>query len=231
MGSLHHFNVRALARQHRLTRFIETGTAHGDGLMTAHHRGFDVFHRLDSIEAHEPTFQAACDRFAGCPSVHLHHGPSAEVLRELLLYPFSSLQASEPCFFWLDAHFPGADVGAADYAAEADPALRLPLQGELDAIAAAPAIAARSVILIDDLRIYTGQAWPHARCHLADPPEEWRFGGEPVTDSPAWIFPGAPTPFTESPTLDLTAFQSTHTLEIWHWHEGYLLLLPKNEAS
>lgn len=225
MGSLHHFNVRALARLHRLSRFIETGTAHGDGLAHAYQRG--GFDRLDSIEAHEPTFQAARARFADCLPITIHHGPSAEVLRQLLLSPSPSLPVSEPCFFWLDAHFPGADVGAADYAAEADPALRLPLQGELDAIAAAPAIAARSVILIDDLRIYTGQAWPHARCHLADPPEAWRFGGEPVTDSPAWTFPGAPAPDTESSALDLTAFQSTHTLEIWHWHEGYLLLLPK----
>lgn len=223
MGSLHHFNVPHLAREHGLTHFIETGTAHGHGLAHALHLG--CFDRLDSVEAHQPTFLAALERFQDAPSAMVWYGDSPETLAAILA------STPGPTFFWLDAHFPGADVGAAAYDAEPTPAVRLPLQAEVDAIAAAGApTAAHSILLIDDLRIYTGQPWEHAHCTPGLIPSPWRWGGLEVPENPAddatWAFPGAPAPGSTSPTLDLTAFESTHRLEVWHWHEGYLLLVP-----
>ncbi len=224
MGSLHHFNIAHLARQHGCRRFIETGTAHGHGL--AHAAALGCFDRLDSIEAHAPTYEAVQARFAGQPGIHVHHGHSPEVLPRLLT---PSLQDSTTpighVFFWLDAHFPGADTGPAVYDAEPDPVRRWPLQAELDAITAAPDVAARSVLLLDDLRIYTGQAWRHDHCRRAPNPAAWLF--EPVTGRQD--FPGA-DPALRPPALDLRAFHATHTLEIWHWHEGYVLLSPNDLA-
>jgi len=214
MGCLHHFHVAHLARQHGCRRFIETGTAHGHGL--AHAAALGCFERLDSIEGYAPAYEAVLPRFHGQPGIHLHHGHSPEVLHALCAQP------PAPCFFWLDAHFPGADTGHAAYDAEPDPARRWPLQAELDAIAAVPEVAARSVLLLDDLRIYTGQAWPHPRCRRADPPAEWLLTR---ADEATPDFPGA-DPTLSPPPLDLRAFQATHTLELWHWHEGYALLVP-----
>lgn len=221
MGALHHFNIRHLAPKHGCRRFIETGTAHGHGLDYA--RRQNRFDRLDSIECHAPTAGLARERFAAYPHVHIHHGDSPAVLRDLL-----ALAAAEPVFFWLDAHFPGADIGAAGFDAEPDPAKRWPLQGELDAIAAVPDIARPAVILIDDLRIYTGQGWDYQRCRLAPAPDL----SLPLAEGPniplSPSFPGD-TP-GDRPALDLTAFASTHHAEVWHWHEGYVLLLPNAPA-
>jgi len=219
MGSLHHFNVHHLARQHGLRHFIETGTAHGHGL--AHAYALGCFDQLDSIEIHAATAAAATARFRDCPDIQIHTGDSPTVLAAIL---------TQPCFFWLDAHFPGADVGQSDYLDTQDPALRWPLQGELDAIAGVPAVAAKSVILIDDLRIYTGLLWQPGRCVRA-PDLDMR---KPITldlEAPGALnFPGADPHFLPPP-LDLIAFAATHTAEVWHWHEGYLLLVPNTKVS
>ena len=222
MGALHHFNVRHLARQHGCRWFIETGTAHGDGIAHAH--GLGCFERLDSIEAHPATAEAAKARFADCPDIHIHAGDSPETLRALLSQS-QSLKVSQSCFFWLDAHFPGADVGHAAYDAEPDPAKRWPLQGELDAIASVPEIAASAVILIDDLRIYTGMAWAWERCVRApdlDLTAPVQPSANPDTLKP---YLGRDPSLTPTP-LNLSAFAATHHAEVWHWHEGYVLLVP-----
>lgn len=226
MGLLSCFNLPSLALQHGCWRWLETGTAAGEGV--AHALRVGVFRELHSIEAHEATHAAACRRFAQLTgnreprteNIHLHLGHTPDVLARLL-----PTWAPGPTFFWLDAHFPGADVGAADYTAEPDPARRWPLQGELDALAASPEIAREAVILIDDLRIYTGQAWNYAHCRA----------GALDLRRPLGEIPGASHQFPGgseiAPPLNLSAFAESHTPEVWHWMEGYLLLVPNTDSQ
>jgi hypothetical protein len=215
MGCLPCFNVLALAERFGCRWFMETGTARGDGL--AHVLSLPCFTQCLSVECHTPTARAAKARFAPMPRATIFEGDSPIVLRMILRDPEDWMRA--PCFFWLDAHFPGADLGAAAFDAESDPARRWPLQGELDAISGAG--RTRDLILIDDLRIYTGQGWNYAECVHASikdlaQPIGWGAVGEPVpreNDIPA--------------PLNLSAFAATHIADAFMWMEGYVLLTPK----
>ena len=107
-----------------------------------------------------------------------------------------------PALFWLDAHYPGADVGLAGYADEADASLRLPLREELEQIARHR--AGRDVILIDDLRIYETGDWDDGPL----PPDA----------------PGNPTPGGADWMRAL--FAGTHRAVTVNRDQGYLMLLP-----
>ncbi len=217
MGRLDCFNLRALAHDHGLRWFIETGTAHGHGL--AHAIDQVCFQGHDSIECHAATAAQARERFAMVPLVSIHEGSSPEVLSDML-----SVKDLGPALCWLDAHFPGADVGAAGYDAEPDPARRWPLQGELDAIAKSGRRG--DVILVDDLRIYTGQTWPYERCVLAPEIDLQRPLGIPANRARDKASFKGERRYGPRP-LDLSAFAGTHTAEVWLWMEGYLILKPK----
>lgn len=216
MGRLDCFNVRALAHEYGLTWFVETGTAHGEGLRHAIQQS--CFHGHDSIECHAETYTAAQKQFAQVPLVQVHHGHSPDVLGDMLRF-----KDVGPALFWLDAHFPGADVGAAGYDAESNLARRWPLQGELDAIAASGRRG--DVILIDDLRIYTGQTWSYERCTLGPDIDLQQSLGIPSNRARERSFKGECR--YGPPPLHLAAFENTHTVEVWLWMEGYLILKPK----
>lgn len=156
MGTLAHFNLAGVRVLHGLRSFVETGTAQGEGVEIARLAGFDPIH---SIEIVPQLAQAARFRFAGHKQVNIWEGSSLHCLPMIL----GELPA-EPCLFWLDAHFPGAHHGA-DYAAEKDLVVRLPLDEEVRMIRAARP-EAKDVLLIDDARIY--QPGPYSGGDLSD---------------------------------------------------------------
>jgi hypothetical protein len=158
MGTLAHFNLAGVRSLHGLRSFVETGTAAGDGVEQARQAGFDPVH---SIEIVPELAQAARFRFAGHKQVNIWDGSSLHCLPMIL----RGLPA-EPCLFWLDAHFPGAHHGA-DYSAESDASVRLPLDDEVRMIRAARPLVL-DVLLIDDARIY--QPGPYGS---GDLPPEW----------------------------------------------------------
>ena len=149
MGSLAQFNVAGIRVLHNVRSFVETGTAQGEGVEQARLAGFDPIH---SIEVVPEIAQAARARFKSHPQIQIWEGASTYCLPLILkeLPP-------EPCMFWLDAHFPGAHHGA-DYSAESDVAVRLPLDEEVRMIRTARPNA-RDVLLIDDARIYVPGAY------------------------------------------------------------------------
>ena len=158
MGSLAHFNLAGIRVLHGLKSFVETGTAQGEGVEQARLAGFNPIH---SIEVVPEIVMAARARFRGQDQIEIWEGSSTYCLPMILndLPP-------EPCLFWLDAHFPGAHHGA-DYNAEADVAVRLPLDEEINLIRKARPDA-RDVLLIDDARIYLPGPYSGG-----DLPEDW----------------------------------------------------------
>lgn len=144
MGTLSRFNLANIRVLHGVRSFVETGTAQGEGVEQARLAGFSQIH---SIEIVPSIAQAARARFEGQKSIQIWEGKSTFCLPMILkeLPP-------EPALFWLDAHFPGAHHGA-DYSAEQDAGVRLPLDDEIRMIRAARPTA-KDVLIIDDARIY-----------------------------------------------------------------------------
>jgi hypothetical protein len=115
--------------------FIETGTFAG-GMIDAVRSHFD---RIISIELDPGWHARAVARFRGDPRVTLLCGDSGQLLPHVLA------ALDEPALFWLDAHYSGP--------ATARGAVDSPIVGELEAIRAH---GIRHVVLVDDLRDFTG---------------------------------------------------------------------------
>jgi len=126
--------------------FVETGTGQGDTLAAVR----PLFSEIHTIERDESLHAAAARRFSGDTAVHVHRGDSGRVLPEIV--PRLGARA---VFYWLDAHATGeARVDGAE----------CPLVEELAAIST---LSERSVILIDDARLFLAPPPPPRR------PETW----------------------------------------------------------
>lgn len=160
MGNLAHFDLQQIRETHGLKSFVETGTGDGNGVVKALLAGYEVIH---SIEIDTELASLLKLRFRKNPVVTIHEGDSRELLegivRQLPL---------EPALFWLDAHFPGAELGIQGYGAEPDPEKRFPLKREVETILNIRRGIA-DVILIDDARIY--QDGPY---RLGNIPSDWK---------------------------------------------------------
>jgi hypothetical protein len=110
-----------------LTTFIETGTAIGEGILSALCANFkDII----TIEAYEPSYNIAYDRWKHRSDVKIYFGSSEDHLENILnLIDYK-------CFFWLDAHFHDSS----------------PTYSELEMIKAHP--IKNHTILIDDISLY-----------------------------------------------------------------------------
>lgn len=197
MGTLARFNLAAIRELRGLASFVETGTGDGAGVAQALQAGFGQIHSLEYVEA---LALSAATRFEKHSEVLIHQGDSGKLLPQVL----RQLPAG-PAFFWLDAHFPGADYGMADYETEADAAVRLPLMREIELIAAWRT-RKRDVILIDDARIY--QPGPYAAGNLVD---DW----PPLRG------------VERSLEFVRRAFGDTHGIVVDHADQGYVMVFPK----
>ncbi len=104
--------------------------------------------------------------------------------------------------FWLDAHFPGVDLGFASYDAEVNLDTRLPLERELDVIHRVRG-GFQDVILIDDLRIYEKGPFEHGNMDRVGQGDVAKYGLE----------------FLEK-------FRKRYTIEKIYRDEGYIVLSP-----
>jgi len=129
--------VREYAERFSLHIFVETGTFLGD-MVYANRNTFD---RLYSIELDRQLYERAKRRFSRFKHIHILLGDSAKILRTVLA------NVQQPCLLWLDAHaMVGGVVGK-----------RItPVAQELHCILEQP--AKDHVILIDDARLFVGQA-------------------------------------------------------------------------
>ena len=150
-------NIGPLVSAYKPTVFFETGTGAGNGLKAALKYPFK---RLISVEIMDKEVEILRKEFEHEPRVELHCGTSLEVMEQEL----PKLDSEECIFFWLDAHYPGADLHIADcarfpgvncdrYDNDFDDSLRLPLHHELSLIKKYRS-GKRDIIMADDLSIY-----------------------------------------------------------------------------
>ena len=195
MGFLRRFDLARYREFYSLGALFETGTFRGGGVEAALEAGFE---RVYSIEIIVELFHLNRERFHGDDRIHLLHGQSAAQLDRVL----PSIDAN--IFFWLDAHYPGADHGLREYDDEPDEALRCPLESELEVIRKHRS-GRPDVLLLDDLRMY----------------EPGTYEGGPLPDN---IRPAAGG-------IDFVyrLFGETHHVVKLTYDEGYILLLPIDE--
>ena len=123
--------LRAVAKEHGLRVFVETGTYMGETAWALRQE----LDRIETIELEPTLARLARIRFKRVSNVHVHEGDSAAVLPKILE------ALNEPALFWLDAH-PSTDRTARD--------APIPLQAELAAIGRHP--VGGHVVLVDDLQ-------------------------------------------------------------------------------
>jgi hypothetical protein len=147
MGSIARFELSKIKEQFELDFFIESGTLKGDGVEIAYNAGF---RNIISIEIEEDLVLKARDRFKNYDgNITIIHGDSSILMGDIL----SKLQGN--ALFWLDAHFPGADIEKRPYRECLNYSYdtRLPLETELTIINDRQQTF-EDVIIADDLWVY-----------------------------------------------------------------------------
>ena len=130
-------DVKDYAREFDLRTLIETGTYHGAMVSATK----DIFSRIVSIELDKTLHERAKKKFSRYGHISILQGDSGEVLGNLLP------SITEPCLFWLDAHYSGGPT--------AKGRIETPILQELQHVLHHP--VAGHVILIDDARCFVGQ--------------------------------------------------------------------------
>lgn len=121
------------------TTWVETGTYRGETTALLAR----VARRVVSLEPAPALHAAAVARFANTPNVQILNATSEQAFGTLL----PTLEG--PVCFWLDGHFSGGPTfkGPND----------TPVLHELDVIATQLARWPQAVVLVDDLRLFTGE--------------------------------------------------------------------------
>jgi hypothetical protein len=119
----------------RLTTFVETGTFEGEAVASV----ISLFEEIHTVDLSEELTAKAKSRFHSNQSVHVYSGESAKVLASLR----PQLQ-NKSVLYWLDAHWCAADATAGEHS-------QCPLLDELEAITE---LNSKSVVLIDDARLF-----------------------------------------------------------------------------
>ncbi|MGA3066986.1 MAG: hypothetical protein ABSF29_09085 [Tepidisphaeraceae bacterium] len=199
MGDLWALHLDQLIQLYGARNFVETGTGRGKGLRHAMKFGFEEIYSIEIIGAQVEKLRP---EFASDPRVHLICGESISTLRGII----PSLKGST--IFWLDAHFPGADLGLCHYSEAKDLKVALPLQRELELIRDLRP-GRGDVILIDDLRLYE-------RADYHDPDVEKAIPGYRVPKDAGFLY---------------KTFEKTHQAHRFLHDQGYLALVPKETAA
>lgn len=196
MGSLSRFDLGRIIKEYRTPNMFETGTFWGDGVAYASQFQFN---KIISAEIIPEIAVKAKSRFIADDKIEIIESDSIAALEKRLPH----LKGNT--VFWLDAHYPGADAGLADYENDDNEILRLPLIKELELIGKYRG-KYQDVLLLDDLRIY----------------EDGPFQNGPVP-------PNALPKSIRSIDFVYNYFGATHYIFKSYLDEGYILLLPKKK--
>lgn len=196
MGSLQRFDLKKYIKSYNVPVLFETGTFKGNGIKCALEAGFE---KVFSTEIMDEYVELNQRQFRENKNVTILKGNSSELLDEHIF------QIKENIFFWLDAHYPGADGGLLDYNSDFADSIKYPLENELRIIKKHRPTK-EDVILIDDLRLYEEG--------------DYDFGNIPPDMK-------KPEDFTIDFVYDLFS-DSHHIIKLYNDH-GYLLLIPKTQ--
>jgi hypothetical protein len=199
MGEINIFDLTPYVEKHNCKTYFETGT--GKGVCLSHALNFD-FEKFYSVDLDEELVTAAKNRFVGYP-LTLINDYSSKALEQ-----YVPTLTQEPVFFFLDAHFPGADFHKMSY----EESIRtykeeaFPLHLELQSIKKSRNTD-KDVFLIDDFKLYEEG--------------DYEFGG--------WAYSGLQEELglvTKSQFI-YDFFKDTHTFEKSLRHQGFLFIIPK----
>jgi hypothetical protein len=129
--------VKEYAREFHFRTLIETGTYYGAMVSATK----DDFARIISIELDQTFYERAKRKFAKFEHISIIQGDSGEVLGKVLP------NITEPCLFWLDAHYSGGLT--------AKGRIETPIVQELQQVLRHP--GAGHIILIDDAGCFVGR--------------------------------------------------------------------------
>jgi len=129
--------VKEYAKKFNISTFIETGTYMGD-MVNATKK---IFKKIYSIELDNKLSEEAKNRFSRFANIEIIHGDSKDILPRILS------NITEPCLFWLDAHYSGGITARGKK--------ETPIMEELNCILSHP-LKETFVILIDDARLFIG---------------------------------------------------------------------------
>jgi hypothetical protein len=129
--------VKEYARRFSIRTLVETGTYQGDMVNATK----NTFSKIFSVELNKTLYEQAKKKFAKFAHISIIQGNSSEVL------PYILVEITQPCLFWLDAHYSGGVTVKGD--------IETPIMRELQLILAHA--LKEQVILIDDARLFVGQ--------------------------------------------------------------------------
>jgi len=129
--------VKYYAEIFKIHTLIETGTYRGEMIDSVLH----VFSTIISIEVDPMLAQRAQQKFSAYSHINVIQGDSGTIL------PVVIKDITQPCLFWLDAHFSGGVTSKGD--------LETPIAKELNVLLTH--CCSDHVILIDDARNFIGQ--------------------------------------------------------------------------
>jgi hypothetical protein len=199
MGEINIFDLTPYVEKHNCKTYFETGT--GKGVCLSHALNFD-FDKFYSVDLDEELVIAAKNRFVGYP-LTLINDYSSKALEQ-----YVPTLDQEPVFFFLDAHFPGADFHKMSY----EESIRtykdeaFPLHQELTTIKKFRNTD-KDVFLIDDFKLYEEG--------------DYEFGGWAYSELQEELGLVTKSQFI----YDL--FKDTHTFEKSLRHQGFLFIIPK----
>lgn len=187
----------AFTMVHKTLYLIETGTGLGESIKFAK----DCFRMNYTIEVMPEIYEKAKIELGSETNVMLICNDSKRGLKQIL--ESDKVLHTEPILFFLDAHFPGADFGLADYDAGYDDDLRIPLKQELETISRLRGDYLKNdVFIIDDLRIYEEGPFEAGNWEHRD-----KLGGKGID----FVY-------------DL--FAETHYIEKDYRYQGFIILKP-----
>ena len=202
MGLLSYFPLADYISKYNITTLIETGSGRGDGIKFA--QKFKEFDTIHSCEIDLEQAEKLKSEFSYDFRVNIFAGNSNDYLNSI--FTNKALSKEKSLIYWLDSHFPKADLGKAKFDDEKNLDIRLPLEKELETIRAYrnPNIY-KDVILCDDWRIY----------------QKMNFHGGDLEKEGLGNITNYNSNFIDK-------WKTTHNIEIIETDTGYIRLLPKD---
>jgi|TARA_Y100000034_G_C6853201_1_gene387331 hypothetical protein len=216
MGNLQRFDIKGAIDKKNIQYFLETGTLHGDSIEFVDGLKCESIKELHSIELLDELYSGCVKRFEGRNNVHLHKGMSVDVLEEIL----KNNKLDGNTFFWLDAHYPGADIGKESYIQEGKEEKEvLPLEQELQVIKKYRDDKYDDIIICDDLWIYEDG--------------EYDCPAKTIDNHMKMFCNGETKEQIGKPNADFVEelFGDTHNIEKNNLDQGYIIITPKDKVT